>query len=158
MALLQIAEPGMSPAPHEHRRAIGIDLGTTNSLVATVRHSLPEVLGDAQGRVLLPSIVKDHFPDRVGTVTGLYSVALNIGATTAAAATVPITDAFGDDWRLGLACWSLAALVALPPWLLMARSGPVYLAGEHLSDAWPGFMNGAAQTGRLAAQAILAEG
>ena len=58
MALLQIAEPGMSPTPHEHRRAIGIDLGTTNSLVATVRHSLPEVLPDAQGRALLPSIVR----------------------------------------------------------------------------------------------------
>jgi CP family cyanate transporter-like MFS transporter len=78
--------------------------------------------GIALVNVLLPSIVKDRFPDRVGTVTGLYSVALNIGATTAAAATVPITDAFDGDWRLGLACWSLAAVVALPPWLLMARS------------------------------------
>jgi CP family cyanate transporter-like MFS transporter len=81
--------------------------------------------GIALVNVLLPSIVKDWFPDRVGTVTGLYSVALNIGATTAAAATVPITGAFGDDWRLGLACWSLAALFALPPWLLMARSREV---------------------------------
>ncbi|MFC4068238.1 CynX/NimT family MFS transporter [Actinoplanes subglobosus] len=78
--------------------------------------------GIALVNVLLPSIVKDRFPDRVGTVTGLYSVALNIGATTAAAATVPITGAFDGDWRLGLACWSLAAVVALPPWLLMARS------------------------------------
>jgi CP family cyanate transporter-like MFS transporter len=77
--------------------------------------------GIALVNVLLPSIVKDRFPDRVGTVTGLYSVALNIGATTAAAATVPITGAFGDDWRLGLACWSLAAVVALPPWLMLAR-------------------------------------
>lgn len=58
MALLQIAEPGMSTAPHEHRLAVGIDLGTTNSLVATVRHGLPEVLGDEQGRALLPSIVR----------------------------------------------------------------------------------------------------
>ncbi|SFF05925.1 MFS transporter, CP family, cyanate transporter [Actinoplanes philippinensis] len=81
--------------------------------------------GIALVNVLLPSIVKDRFPDRVGTVTGLYSVALNIGATTAAAATVPITGAFGDDWRLGLACWSLAALLALPPWLMMARSREV---------------------------------
>lgn len=78
--------------------------------------------GIALVNVLLPSIVKDRFPDRVGTVTGLYSVALNIGATTAAAATVPITGAFGDDWRTGLAIWSLAAVVALPPWLLLARS------------------------------------
>lgn len=58
MALLQIAEPGMSTAPHQHRLAVGIDLGTTNSLVATVRNSIPEVLNDEQGRSLLPSIVR----------------------------------------------------------------------------------------------------
>jgi molecular chaperone HscA len=58
MALLQISEPGMSPAPHEHRRAVGIDLGTTNSLVATVRSATPAVLPDALGRPLLPSIVR----------------------------------------------------------------------------------------------------
>lgn len=58
MALLQIAEPGMSTAPHQHRLAVGIDLGTTNSLVATVRNSIPEVLDDDEGRPLLPSIVR----------------------------------------------------------------------------------------------------
>ncbi len=58
MALLQISEPGMSTAPHQHRLAVGIDLGTTNSLVATVRHSIPEVLTDEDGRSLLPSIVR----------------------------------------------------------------------------------------------------
>ena len=58
MALLQIAEPGMSAAPHEHRLVVGIDLGTTNSLVASVRHGLPEVLSDEAGRPLLPSIVR----------------------------------------------------------------------------------------------------
>jgi molecular chaperone HscA len=58
MALLQIAEPGQSTAPHQHRLAVGIDLGTTNSLVATVRHGLPEVIRDAQGRALLPSVVR----------------------------------------------------------------------------------------------------
>ncbi|MGV8891401.1 MAG: Fe-S protein assembly chaperone HscA [Burkholderiaceae bacterium] len=58
MALLQIAEPGMSTAPHQHRLAVGIDLGTTNSLVATVRSSIPEILMDAEGRCLLPSIVR----------------------------------------------------------------------------------------------------
>lgn len=58
MALLQIAEPGMSTAPHQHRLAIGIDLGTTNSLVATVRHGIPEVLDDEEGHALLPSVVR----------------------------------------------------------------------------------------------------
>ena len=57
MALLQIAEPSGTPQPRAHRRAVGIDLGTTNSLVATVRHGIPVVLPDAEGRPLLPSIV-----------------------------------------------------------------------------------------------------
>src|SRR5690242_15351057 len=64
MALLQIAEPGEAPAPHAHRRAVGIDLGTTNSLVATVRNGSAEVLPDAEGRLLLPSIVR-YAPDGV---------------------------------------------------------------------------------------------
>ncbi len=58
MALLQIAEPGQSSAPHQHRLAVGIDLGTTNSLVATVRSGVAAVLPDAQGRPLLPSVVR----------------------------------------------------------------------------------------------------
>jgi molecular chaperone HscA len=58
MALLQLAEPGQSAAPHQHRLAVGIDLGTTNSLVATVRHGLAEVLRDGEGHALLPSIVR----------------------------------------------------------------------------------------------------
>src|SRR5215218_10062248 len=58
MALLQISEPGMSTAPHQHRLAVGIDLGTTNSLVATVRNSIPEVLDDEDGHALLPSVVR----------------------------------------------------------------------------------------------------
>src|SRR5437764_14670248 len=62
MALLQISEPGMSPAPHEQRLAVGIDLGTTNSLVATLRSGTPSVLPDALGRPLLPSIVR-YFAD-----------------------------------------------------------------------------------------------
>jgi molecular chaperone HscA len=57
MALLQISEPGQSAAPHEHRLAVGIDLGTTNSLVATVRSGLAVVLSDELGRPLLPSVV-----------------------------------------------------------------------------------------------------
>ena len=57
MALLQISEPGMSTAPHQHRLAVGIDLGTTNSLVATVRNGVTLCLQDEDGKALLPSIV-----------------------------------------------------------------------------------------------------
>ncbi|WP_018986609.1 Fe-S protein assembly chaperone HscA [Methylophilus methylotrophus] len=58
MALLQISEPGQSPAPHQHKLAIGIDLGTTNSLVATVRSGMSTVLHDEHGHALLPSVVR----------------------------------------------------------------------------------------------------
>ncbi|WP_016703490.1 Fe-S protein assembly chaperone HscA [Pseudomonas chlororaphis] len=60
MALLQIAEPGQSPQPHQRRLAVGIDLGTTNSLVAALRSGLSEPLADANGQVILPSAVRYH--------------------------------------------------------------------------------------------------
>ncbi len=58
MALLQISEPGQAPDPHQRRIAVGIDLGTTHSLVASVRHGVAECLPDAEGRVILPSAVR----------------------------------------------------------------------------------------------------
>jgi molecular chaperone HscA len=64
MALLQIAEPGQTPQPHQRRLAVGIDLGTTNSLVAALRSGLSEPLADAEGQVILPSAVRYH-ADRV---------------------------------------------------------------------------------------------
>ncbi len=62
MALLQISEPGDSPAPHQRKLAVGIDLGTTHSLAATVRSGVSEVIADGDARALLPSIVR-YFPD-----------------------------------------------------------------------------------------------
>ncbi len=64
MALLQIAEPGQSPQPHQRRLAVGIDLGTTNSLVAALRSGITAPLPDAEGQVILPSVVRYH-PDYV---------------------------------------------------------------------------------------------
>ena len=82
--------------------------------------SVVALAGIAVVNVLLPMFVKERFPAQVGTMTGLYSVALNVGATTAAAATVPITHAVGD-WRLGLACWAVVAALAVPSWVGLAR-------------------------------------
>ena len=73
MALLQISEPGESTAPHQHRLAVGIDLGTTNSLVATVRHGFPTVLTDEAGHALLPSVV--HY-DQEHTTVGVAAKAM----------------------------------------------------------------------------------
>ena len=67
MALLQISEPGFSPDPHQRRIAVGIDLGTTHSLVAAVRNGVAECLPDAQGRVILPSVVRYLAPSAGGS-------------------------------------------------------------------------------------------
>ncbi|MFQ6573294.1 Fe-S protein assembly chaperone HscA [Pseudomonas sp. UM16] len=74
MALLQIAEPGQSPQPHQRRLAVGIDLGTTNSLVAALRSGRSEPLPDAQGRVILPSAVRYH-ADRIDVGQGARDAA-----------------------------------------------------------------------------------
>ncbi len=68
MALMQISEPGQSPEPHQRKLAVGIDLGTTNSLVATFRNGSLQVLADEQGRALLPSVV--HYTDSGSVVVG----------------------------------------------------------------------------------------
>ncbi|GAA3953079.1 MFS transporter [Actinomadura viridis] len=79
--------------------------------------------GIAVANVLLPVVVKQRFPGRVGTMTGLYSMALNIGASSAAAATVPLAQTFGGEWRAGLGAWAVLAAAALPAWLALARAG-----------------------------------
>ncbi|KOV26643.1 transporter [Streptomyces sp. XY413] len=78
--------------------------------------------GIALTNVLLPVIVKRYFPDRVGTMTGLYSMALAAGTSLAAAATVPLTDALGGSWRTGLLMWASLAVVAVLLWLPIARA------------------------------------
>ncbi|MFF7439457.1 CynX/NimT family MFS transporter [Streptomyces sp. NPDC008122] len=79
------------------------------------------LMGIAVSNVLMPVIVKRYFPDRVGSMTGLYSMALALGTSIAAAATVPMTDALGGDWRLGLGVWAALAALAVLPWLPLLR-------------------------------------
>lgn len=78
--------------------------------------------GIALTNVLLPVIVKRWFPDRVGTMTGLYSMALAAGTSLAAAATVPMTQALGGSWRTGLLMWAFLAVAAVLPWLAIAAA------------------------------------
>ncbi|WP_345731356.1 MFS transporter [Cryptosporangium minutisporangium] len=77
--------------------------------------------GIALVNVLLPVVVKERFGDRVGAMTGVYSTALNVGATTAAAVTVPTAAGPGDDWRIGLGTWAVLAALSLVPWLALVR-------------------------------------
>ena len=78
--------------------------------------SLLALGGMAMANVLLPSLVKLHFPDRIGRVTAIYTTALSIGLTAALVLTVPVSDAFGG-WRWGLGAWAGLAVVSALPWL-----------------------------------------
>ncbi|MGW5491653.1 CynX/NimT family MFS transporter [Streptomyces olivaceoviridis] len=79
------------------------------------------LMGIAVSNVLMPVIVKRWFPDRVGSMTGLYSMALALGTSAAAAVTVPLTDALGGGWQSGLAVWAALAAAAVLPWLPLVR-------------------------------------
>jgi MFS transporter, CP family, cyanate transporter len=91
--------------------------GTAGFRAASAR----ALMGIAVSNVLMPVIVKRYFPDRVGSMTGLYSMALALGTSVAAAATVPMTEALGGSWRVGLAVWAVLAALAVLPWIGMAR-------------------------------------
>lgn len=82
--------------------------------------SLVALAGMAMANVLLPSLVKLHFPDRIGLVTAIYTTALSTGLTAALVLTVPIADALGG-WRWGLGAWAVMAAVAALPWIGLAR-------------------------------------
>ncbi|MDO9495317.1 MAG: MFS transporter [Nocardioides sp.] len=91
-----------------------------DSVVPFLTLSLLALAGMATANVLLPSLVKAHFPHRIGLLIALYSTALAIGLTAASVATVPISNAVGD-WRDGLAAWAFTAAIAALPWLGLVR-------------------------------------
>ena len=82
--------------------------------------SLVAVAGMAMANVLIPSLVRLHFPDRIGLVTALYTTALAVGLTASFLLTVPVADAFGG-WRYGIGIWAVLAAVAALPWLGLVR-------------------------------------
>ncbi|TDC73764.1 MFS transporter [Streptomyces hainanensis] len=92
--------------------------GSTTVFLVT---SALALAGVAVGNVLMPVLVKEYFPDRLGAMTGLYSMALSLGAACAAGLSVPLARALGDDWRPGLGFWAIPALVAVLPWLAALR-------------------------------------
>jgi len=101
MALLQISEPGESPEPHQRKLAAGIDLGTTHSLVATVRSSVAEVIADSEGRPLLPSIVRYAQDGKV--VVGYDARAAQ--ADDPANTIVSVKREDEHDIKLAYSCW-----------------------------------------------------
>ena len=77
--------------------------------------------GIGVANIMMPVVVRRAFPQRVGMVTGVYSMGLTLGAATAAAVTVPLTAALGGDWRYGLAFWAVPAALAMVVWMGVAR-------------------------------------
>lgn len=112
-----------------HRTAVtSIAFTVVGLAVRTVVHdgalfitaSAVALAGCAVGNVLLPPLVKLHFPDHIASVSSLYGAAIMAGAALSAALTVPVADAFGG-WRIGLAVWAVLALVTVLPWLVLSR-------------------------------------
>ncbi|MGX1915538.1 CynX/NimT family MFS transporter [Streptomyces phaeochromogenes] len=91
------------------------------------------LMGIAVSNVLMPVIVKRWFPDRVGSMTGLYSMALALGTAAAAAVTVPMTRALGGSWHAGLAVWAGLAAVAVLPWIPLVRARGTALSADAAS-------------------------
>jgi MFS transporter, CP family, cyanate transporter len=98
---------------------LGVRAVTDSALVFTLASALA-LAGMAAGNVLLPPLVKRHFPDRVGVMTAVYSTALMIGAALPPWVAVPVSEAAGS-WRYGLAMWGLLAGLAVLPWISLLR-------------------------------------
>jgi len=79
--------------------------------------SMLALTGGAIANVLMPALVKKHFPDRIGTMTAVYTTALAIGMTASAALTSPLAELGGQSWRFGIGSWALLTAVAMLPWL-----------------------------------------
>ncbi len=105
--------------------AVVVGLGVrarTDNVTLFLVLSLLALAGMATANVLLPSLVKLHFPQRVGLLTSIYTTAMAIGLTAASVFTVPISNQFdGDGWRWGLFAWALTAVVAALPWVALVR-------------------------------------
>ncbi|MBQ0967101.1 CynX/NimT family MFS transporter [Streptomyces sp. RK23] len=108
--------------------------GTGGFLAATAL----ALMGIAVSNVLMPVIVKRYFPDRVGSMTGLYSMALALGTSVAAAATVPLTDALGGHWQPGLAVWAVLPALAVLPWIPFVRNRKAPTATAPSTPPGPG--------------------
>ncbi|MZD08146.1 CynX/NimT family MFS transporter [Streptomyces sp. SID5785] len=107
----------------------------TGNTVAFLVATALALMGIAVANVLMPVIVKRWFPEKVGTMTGLYSMALAAGTSMAAAVTVPVTDALGGDWKSGLAVWAALGVAAVIPWLPLVREKRTGIAPQQPAPA-----------------------
>ena len=143
-ALVGWYAPALAHRFGEHRSvAAGLVLMTVglaaraavDSALLLLLLSVVALTGGALSNVLLPSLVKRHYPDRIGALTAAYTTAMAVGATAGAGLTVPVGQALGDGgdvWRFGLGAWAAVSAVAVLPWLLHLRErGTAEPAGGH---------------------------
>jgi MFS transporter, CP family, cyanate transporter len=124
-ALAPLAARRLGPHRVTFIALLGVVVGLAGRAVvrqesAFLALSLVAVAGMAMANVLIPSLVRLHFPDRIGLLTALYTTALAVGLTGAFLLTVPVADALGS-WRYGLGVWAVLAAVAAVPWLGLVR-------------------------------------
>jgi MFS transporter, CP family, cyanate transporter len=92
-----------------------------HSAVLFVAASVLALAGIGMANVMMPVVVKHYFPNRVGFMTGVYAMGISLGTTIGAAATAPISNALGGDWRVALWAWALPAALTIPCWLPLLR-------------------------------------
>lgn len=110
---------------------VGLSLrARTDSVAVLLAFSLLALGGMATANVLLPSLIKLHFPHRIGLMTSLYTTSLAVGLTSASVLTVPVSEQLGS-WRWGLGLWALTALVAAVPWFGLLRHDQSLEAAPH---------------------------
>ncbi|GAB3861407.1 MFS transporter [Nocardioides maradonensis] len=115
--------------------ALGLVLRVLDGTPALILGTLVACAGIALANVLIPAVVKEHFPDRVGVMTGAYSGVLSIGSALGAAVTVPIADA-GGSWRIGLGAWALVAVAAAVVWAPYCRGRDHTRSTERGASLW----------------------
>ncbi|MBG0812802.1 MFS transporter [Planomonospora sp. ID82291] len=137
-ATVGAATPALARRTGEHRLLLLALLALGTGLVIRAMAGSAELFlfssalalsGGAVGNVLIPTLIKRHFPGRAGTMTTVYTTALAVGTMLAAAATVPIERAADGNWHLALGVWGALAAVAALPWLVLLRSEPAKDAG-----------------------------
>jgi CP family cyanate transporter-like MFS transporter len=115
--------------------AAGLVLRVLDGTPALIAGTAVACSGIALGNVLIPAIVKEHFPHRIGTMTGAYSAVLSLGSAVGAATTVPIADAAGS-WQVGLGVWALAAVAAGIAWAPYCRRRDPQRAQVRSASLW----------------------
>ncbi|WP_405145592.1 MFS transporter [Sphaerisporangium sp. NBC_01403] len=138
-AVFGAATPALARRVGEHRLLLGalVVLGVgllarvmIDSTFVFLAASVVALSGGAIGNVLIPTLIKRHFPSRTGPMTTLYATALAVGTMLAAAATVPIQRAADGNWHVALGVWAALAAVAAIPWLALLRSEPERFSGR----------------------------